>query len=178
MRVRHRFPGPDVGPDRQIRPGPGFRSDPGVRSGREVCPGRWVRRRRSRDGYLMVAVLVAGSVVLTIALTSLRGTRAAIDRNRFEWRRTQFDRLLDAGRSRALTKATADETYTQEKWDLSDGTIPGGGDARFSISVDRESRPSLVTLEVRWNHPDGPIQRSAEFVLPPKSNSSPNREES
>lgn len=131
-------------------------------------------RHPRRSGYVLVAVLVAATVVLGVAAASLRGTTMARQRSRMDWRRVQLDRLVEAGRWRAEQWIQDQPDVQSERWTIPIDAVGGHGDVEYRIEVDRESDSDHATLTIQWNHVDGVVTRKQTLKIP----SSLNREDS
>jgi len=140
------------------------------RQQRQQILGQNERRKRRRDGWTMIAVLVCLSIAMAITAAGMRTSLRARRQLNNQWQLEQTRWLLDAGIRRTQRLAAEQPDYEGESWVL-DEALDSYASARVEINVVKSD--SYVANEVKQfeivsiirNRDDVPVQTKRSRVV-------------
>ena len=116
--------------------------------------------RRSRQGVIVIVVLVCVVVALAMFAAIARQAAAARNLGQKHAREAQADWLAESALERAAWRLAADADYTGETWTVSAELLGGSDSAVVAIEVKPiPEQPNRRTVHVRADYPDDPQYR-------------------
>lgn len=144
---------------------------------RDLSPNRFARGSSSRNGSVLIVVLVCLSFAGTVLLGALRTSLQQRRQLRNEHDSVQTEWLLDAGVRLAIGQLQRDESYSGQTAKFEEGLRDGQvGVVEIVVSRGSESNErQLVQVNAKLRRPGGRfgIQRSLDFQIPLTNSLSP-----
>src|SRR5687768_4107906 len=119
------------------------------------------KKKHSRRGAVLVAVLVTLMVASMLFAAMLRTSRQEHQLLRDHQRRLQAIELGQAGVERAAAQLAADEAYSAEVWRISAAELGSREDADVKIAAEAlADRPQRRRIRVEVSHPPSGERRA------------------
>ena len=119
------------------------------------------RRRKSRRGAVLVAVIVCVAVATVVFISIVKMAGAGRRTTRTETWRLQAAWLAESGLERAAWRLASDDTYSGEAWTVPAEELAGTDAGAVKIEVEAvPDDPSRRLVRVRADFPDHPRHRA------------------